>query len=143
MSMFAQEDTFSRTLVYELDTMTTANYPKKHTLYDSLSFFTIEGEKVFFSVKNDLYKKKYKGKVSRWKTSVNENGFEDVSFYIVSRGLGRVSLTVKMKGLSEDLIELHILNAWSTFDKKFIGHKTELSAINRSVFTKAKKPSRK
>lgn len=143
MTGFSQNDTLTIKVVYELDSMRTANYPKKDVLYDSLSFFIIEGDKVFFSVKNKLYKKKYKGKVSRWKTTVNENGFEDVSFYIVSRGLGRGSLTVKMKGLSNELIELHILNAWSTFDKKFIGHKTEMDAIDRSVFTKSKKPSRK
>lgn len=141
--MISQNDTLVRKVVFELDSMRTANYPKRYALYDSLSFFIVEGDRVYFSVKNKLYKKKYKGKVSRWKSTINENGFEDVSFYMVSRGLGRGSLTIKMKGLSEETMEVHILNAWSTFDRKFIGHKTELSAINRAVFTKAKKPSKK
>lgn len=139
----AQVDTLKKSWVYELDTVSTPGYSKKSEMVDTLSFFLIEGDNVYLAGEYDIKKFKKSGKVGRWKSTINEQGLEEASFYIFSRGLGRGSLTVKLKELPSDRIELHVVSAFATFDRKFIGHKVNLTAIDRSVFTKPTNPGKK
>ena len=93
-------------------------------------------------IRDVVYIKK-KGKVGRWKSSLNKDGKCQLNFYMVSRGLGRGSLTVKLTYLANEQVEIHITSAFATFDKIFHGHLVPLSAIDRSVFTTKPKPGKK
>lgn len=130
-------------MVYELDTISTPGYSQKYKLDDTISFFVIEGNKVYLAGNYSVRSFKKKGKVGRLKFTTNEYGLKDAFFYMVSRGIGRGSITFKVKELPNDMIEIHAVSAFATFDRIFIGHKVELNALNRSVFTKARKPNSK
>lgn len=139
----AQQDSLDMLLVYELDTISTPGYSQKYKLDDTVSFFVIEGNKVYLAGNYSVRSFKKKGKVGRLKLTTNEYGLDDAFFYMVSRGLGKGSITVKYKELPNDRIEIHAVSAFASFDRIFVGHKVALTDLDRSVFTKAKKPKSK
>lgn len=139
----AQEDSLDMLMVYELDTISTPGYSQKYKLDDTVSFFVIEGNKVYLAGNYSVRSFKKKGKVGRLKFTTNEYGLDDAFFYMVSRGLGKGSITIKYKELPNDRIEIHAVSAFASFDRIFVGHKVALQDLDRSVFTKARKPNSK
>ncbi|MDP4797912.1 MAG: hypothetical protein NWR50_03525 [Crocinitomicaceae bacterium] len=129
--------------VVELDTMWLPGIDKPKMMKQAISFFIIENNMVYTSGVYDFSKFKKKGKVGRWKSSLNTENNCQSNFYMVSRGLGRGSLTVKLTYLANEQVEIHITSAFATFDKIFRGHLVQLSAIDRSVFTTKPKPGKK
>jgi hypothetical protein len=129
--------------VVELDTMWLPGIDKPKIMKETISFFIIENNMVYTAGTYDFSKFKKKGKVGRWKSSLNKDGKCQSNFYMVSRGLGRGSLTVKLTYLSNEQVEIHITSAFATFDKIFRGHLVPLSAIDRLVFTTKPKPVKK
>lgn len=129
--------------VVELDTMWLPGINKPKMMKEAISFFIIENNMVYTAGTYDFSKFKKKGKVGRWKSSLSKDGKCQSNFYMVSRGLGRGSLTVKMTYLDNEQVEIHITSAFATFDKIFRGHLVQLSAIDRSVFTTKTKPGKK
>lgn len=129
--------------VVELDTMWLPGIDKPKMMKQAISFFIIENNMVYTAGAYDFSKFKKKGKVGRWKSSLNKNGTCQSNFYMVSRGLGRGSLTVKMTYLENEQVEIHITSAFATFDRIFRGHLVQLTAIDRSVFNTKTKPGKK
>jgi hypothetical protein len=129
--------------VVELDTMWLPGIDKPKMMKQAISFFIIENNMVYTAGAYDFSKFKKKGKVGRWKSSLNEQNNCQSNFYMVSRGLGRGSLTVKMTYLENEQVEIHITSAFATFDRIFRGHLVQLTAIDRSVFNRKTKPGKK
>jgi hypothetical protein len=129
--------------VVELDTMWLPGIDNPQMMNHAISFFIIENNMVYTAGAYDFSKFKKKGKVGRWKSRLNKDGKCQSNFYMVSRGLGRGSLTVKLTYLANEQVEIHITSAFATFDKIFRGHLVPLSAIDRSVFTTKPKPGKK
>lgn len=149
-TVFSQEtktcsiyDSVPPLFVVELDSMWIPGIDKPKTMKQTISFFVIENNMVYTAGVYDFSKFKKKGKVGRWKSSLNKEGNCQSNFYMVSRGLGRGSLTVKMTYLESEQIEIHITSPFATFDKIFRGHLVPISAIDRSVFTTKTKPGKK
>lgn len=101
-----------------LDSIWTTGATKKTVLKDSLSYFEIRGSRVEICLKTATSETIEKGRVIYWKESKEENGFVKNSFYISGRGAFKGSLTVNIKQINEDEYEIHILNAFATFDKR-------------------------
>lgn len=112
-----------------LDSIWTTGTTKKTALKDSLSYFEIRGNKVEICLKTAKTEKREKGRVIYWKESKDENGLMKNSFYISGRGAFKGSLTVNIQQISEDEFEIHILNAFATFDKRImakVGNESEI-----------------
>lgn len=129
--------------VVELDTMWLPGIDKPKMLKHAISFFIIENKMVYTAGVYDFSKFKKKGKVGRWTSGLNKDGNCQSNFYMVSRGLGRGSLTVKMTYLENEQVEIHFTSAFATFDRIFRGHLVQLNAIDRSVFNSKTKPGKK
>lgn len=128
--------------VYELDTMWTPGFTKRDVLKDSLSYLFIRGKYVEVAGQSAMNKFLYKGMISRMVVTPNEFGFSTYSFYMVKRGPFKGSLTMKITETSATVAEIHVYNAFSTFDKKFYAKRTVFEAIKPYV-RKPRKPNSK
>lgn len=115
--------------VYMLDSIWTTGTTKKTALRDSLSYFEIRGSKVEICLKTATTETREKGRVIYWKESRDENGLMKNSFYISGRGAFKGSLTVTIKQIDQHEFEIHMLNAFATFDKRIqarVGDESEI-----------------
>lgn len=117
--------------VYMLDSLWTTGTTKKTALKDSLSYFEIRGSKVEICLKTASTETREKGRVIYWKESMEENGLKKNAFYISGRGAFKGSLTVTIKQIDQQYFEIHMLNAFATFDKRIQARVGEESEIIR------------
>ena len=128
LSAQTTQDSLKET-VYLMDTMWTTGFTKRDPLSDSLSYFYMKGGRVEYRYKAPWSEYADKGRIFRWKEEIDQKGMSHQFFYIVDRGFLKASLTVKIHQLSAETFEIHIVNASSTFDRRFLSRKGSFNQI--------------
>jgi hypothetical protein len=139
LSILSAQQTYCQALpdtlnkVFILDSIWTTGASKRTALKDSLSYIELANDRFEMRAVSKNSEIIDKGRISRYKLLTQENGLYYSTFYIVNRGGFKASLTAHIKEISNGVFEIHLINAWSTFDKKIIGAIGSADRIIRPV----------
>lgn len=119
--------------VFLMDSIWTTGSKVKTPLRDSVSYFEIRGGRAEFQFKTATSEKIERGRIIYWKEETAVDGLVNYSFYLSGRGAFKGSLTITIQQKKEDQYEIHVFNAFATYDKCITGRTGTEAAIIRPI----------